>query len=118
MSAYTDAVSAGLEGMHGVSTGECPGCEVCAERHGMTSDEHDHAWRECAVEDEPSFSWRPCGICGSTLGGDRHTWHWLSIRAWPDGTHEIREINHEDDVCTDCVLYLANGDEPEEWRRR
>lgn len=116
MSEYTDAVARGLDGMKGVSSGECPGCERCAERHDMTPDEHRAAWHDGKVDDaEESFSWQPCGICGTTLGGDRSTWHWIS---GGDDHGKGGEIVHEDDMCTDCVLYLANGDEPESWRAR
>ena len=116
MSDYTDAVAAGLDGMRGVSTGCCPGCESCMESDGHTDpDEHAMAWRDCNVIDEPHFSWSPCGICGCTLGGDRERWHWI------DGGDEHGKggtIIHESDACTDCVQYLANGTEPEEWRKR
>ncbi len=39
-------------------------------------------------------------------------WHWI------DPNDPKREINHEGDMCDDCALYLANGDEPESWRSR
>lgn len=113
MSEYTDAVARGLEGMTGVSTGACPGCPQCMEHDGHT-DEEEHRLavsegRECS---DSHFSWRPCGICGTRLGGDRERWHWVSVDA--EGK---RTIEHEDDACTDCVLYLAHGTEPENWRK-
>ena len=86
MSEYTDAVDAGLEGLDAPSVGVCESCEECPEYN------------------EPSFSWTACGICRSYLGGNRYVWHWLS----DDG-----ELQHENDACTDCVMYMANGDEPE-----
>lgn len=116
MSAYTDAVAACLRDRRGVSAGECPGCEACAERHDMTLDEHRAAWRDGKLDGGgESFSWSPCGVCGTKLGGDRCTWHWIS-----GGIEHGKgdEIVHEDDACTDCVFYLANGDEPESWRAR
>jgi hypothetical protein len=74
---------------------------------------HRDAW---ATGDLPSggqhFSCHPCGICGTTLGGDRHAWHWV------DPNDPAREIEHESDACTDCVVFLANGDEPESWKAR
>ena len=112
MSTYTDAVARGLADMKGVSSGECPGCATCAERHDMTREEHEEAWRSGKLGgDEESFSWSPCGVCGTTLGGDRCTWHW--IRGGDE--HGKGEIEHDDDMCTDCVLYLAYGTEPENW---
>jgi hypothetical protein len=104
MSAYTDAVEAGLKGLSGVSTGLCPHCEDCADAHGYASvAEYDAAYEAGTACDEGSFSWCDCGICGSHLGGDRYHWH-----AILDG-----RIVHFDDACSDCVVYLANGDESE-----
>jgi len=51
--------------------------------------------------DEGGFSWRPCELCGSQLGGDRYAAHGYSDR------HGIVHY----DVCVDCVMYLANGEE-------
>lgn len=113
MSEYTDAVEAGTKDMKGISTGECPGCPQCAEYHDMTPDEHYAAWHDGKVDDvEGSFSWSPCGICGSSLGGDRYVWHWIS---GGDEHGKGGDIQHEHDACEDCVLFLANGDEPEHW---
>jgi hypothetical protein len=116
VSAYTDAVAAGLRDMKGVSSGECPGCECCAERHDMTPEEHTEAWRAGKVENAgESFSWCCCGVCGTTLGGNRYTWHWIN---GGDDHGGGGEIVHEDDMCEDCVFYLAYGTEPEQWRAR
>jgi hypothetical protein len=76
------------------------------EEAGYTdAEEHHKAWETCRLDDEGSFSWSDCGICGSPLGGTKYLWH-----AIVDG-----EIVHFIDACTDCVVYLANGDEPETW---
>jgi hypothetical protein len=114
--AYIEAVTKGTEGMQAISSGECPGCEQCAESHRMTPEEHASAWHSGTIEGYSSdFSWRPCGICGTHLGGDREVWHW--IQGNPGEDLKGREINHESDMCRDCVLYLANGDLPEQWSR-
>ena len=55
-------------------------------------------------------------MCGTTLGGDREVWHALDTN-YQDTPIADRVLHHFHDVCTDCVLYLANGDEPEQWRR-
>lgn len=55
--------------------------------------------------DCPGFSWRPCGLCGTTLGGNRHR-----LGGLVDGETEYL------DVCEDCTAYVANGTLPEEWR--
>ncbi len=81
----------------------------------MTPDEHRKAWHDCQIDDvEESFSWVSCGICRTTLGGNRCTWHWIR---GGDENGKGGDIVHEDNMCMDCVLFLANGDEPEGWRR-
>ena len=108
MSKYTDSVERNLKGMDAVSTGVCPGCAECQDDFGFESQEDfEAAWSSGEVFSEPGFSWASCGICGSRLGGDREVWHWA------DGNGEII---HETDACVDCVVYLANGDEPESWK--
>jgi hypothetical protein len=88
MSAYTEAVERNLKGLEAVSTGNCPGCNECSDANG-----------------DPYFSWSPCEICGSRLGGDRESWHALMDN----------KLIHCENACVDCVVYLANGDEPENW---
>ena len=142
MSNYTDAVARGLEGLQAVSTGVCPGCDVCRESDGNYAVEEDDTrepdepawtepdvpgtaiyyateaeavqasrerfyldWQEGRVYSDPSFSGEPCGICGSHFAGDREPFHYL-MRG---------EIEHSEGACVDCVVYLANGDEPEQW---
>lgn len=60
------------------------------------------------ISEEGGFSSSSCGICGTNLAGDRFIGHALD---------ENGELMHFDDGCVDCVLYISNGDEPEEWRR-
>ena len=100
MSKFTESVDTYLEGIECVSAGACPGCEECelGNVDSMESPEWDQA-------NEGSFSWSQCETCGSRLGGDRFPSH---------GFSEDGEIVHLD-VCVDCLIYLANGDEPEEW---
>lgn len=107
MSEFTKSVEGGLQGCDAVSTGLCPGCEECAGDAGVDVSELGDLIENGTVWSESHFSSSPCDICGSSLGGDREVWHWLD----KDG-----EIMHGDGVCVDCVMYLANGDEPEEWR--
>jgi len=114
MSKYTDAVEYNLKGLRAVSTGICPGCEECMRQYGFnTLEELDKAWERGKVIEEGSFSWSGCGICDQELGGDRYVWHAL----YQDGGRAVSRndpILHFDDACTDCVMFLANGDEPDE----
>jgi ferredoxin len=106
MSAYTDAVARGLARLgdttpsSSVCPGVCPSCTTCACELGFES---------VAAYADPFFSWRPCDICGSSLGGNREVYHYLR--------GENRTIEHGASMCTDCVVYLATGDEPTEWER-
>jgi hypothetical protein len=95
MTTYTDNVESTLGGLP-VATGARPGCQDC----GLPEDATDE---QCQRAEESSFSWSPCEACGSTLGGDRHPAH---------GTFTDDSIVHLD-ICTDCLFYIANGDEPE-----
>ena len=97
MSAYTDALDVHLEGLTAVSSGACPGCVACGEPD--TDDEMD-------IANEGHFSWRSCDSCGSTLGGDRYAAH---------GIDDDDGENVHLDICVDCLMFLANGDEPEDW---
>ena len=75
------------------------------EHDGIDDPEaHKEAWHRGDTCSDTHFSWRPCGICGSSLGGDRERWHALDA----DNT-----LLHFHNACTDCVLYLAYGTEPE-----
>lgn len=140
MSEYTERVARSLEGLEAVSTGVCSGCDECREAFDYVPDEECDrepplpaffvrglpeptvyytteaealkAAREAFdddvssghVFDEGGFSWSGCGICGSSLGGTMESWH---------GVDAEGRILHFDDACVDCVVYLANGDEPE-----
>jgi hypothetical protein len=57
------------------------------------------------VSKESHFSWSPCELCGSTLGGDRED---VDVLTFSNTTVTLA-------VCVDCVMYVANGDEPDEW---
>lgn len=85
--AFLAAVIKNLEGLEAFSVGSCPGCEECG-----------------GESDEPSFSNSECDSCRSSLGGDRHPAHFLYQG----------EVQHCT-VCSDCLMYHANGDLPEAW---
>ena len=147
MSEYTEAVAHSLEGLHaapgacagchscgldtrpcetcnatgyadgltyatGTSGDECPTCDGCGRVEVQEGGEADPDEQQAA--DEGGFSWSSCDCCGSNLGGDRYPAHtWRSDQPLTSAGSLIHL-----DICTDCLLFLANGDEPEGWPYR
>ena len=110
MSEYTESVKHFTQGLAAISTRPCPGCEQCQKLYGFaTLESLEEAWETGKIGGEPHFSWSACDICGSHFGGDREEWHAIN--------KETGELIHGDNACVDCVVYLANGDEPEEWNQ-
>jgi hypothetical protein len=57
-------------------------------------------------DDEGSFSCYPCDVCGSHLGGTRYK----ATMCNPGLDGDEIEVS----ICTDCVMFSANGDLPTE----
>lgn len=74
-----------------------------AEAEAASREAFREAWSSGKVFSEASFRRGGCGICGSPQGGDFEDWHCIIGG----------EIRHFTDACVDCVLFLANGDEPQ-----
>ena len=102
MSDYTETVDRNLEGIEGLSAGACPGCDECPDCDNP--DDPGDDWYDLA--DEGGFSWSSCDSCGSNLGGDRHSAHGF----YKDAGGQRQPIHL--DICCDCLMFLANGDEP------
>lgn len=131
---FVDAIERNTEGMTAVSTGICPGCEQCRDEYGRpvrcecqdnpendgepdpdceqcdgtgqrppTMEEFEEQWSTQEAYCEPFFSWSGCDLCDSRLGGNFEVWHAVDAN---------NEIFHGEHACTDCVMYLANGDLP------
>lgn len=94
-SEYKKRISTTLDGLDYVSIGPCPSCVECLERDnpGDTPEE----WHDMACE--PRFSGSSCGLCRSTLCGDRYSAHALS--------KDINIVHF--DVCADCHYYVEHG---------
>ena len=107
MSNFPDSIEHYTKGIQHLSSGPCPGCDECglADVSDMDSPEYQGA-------SESSFSWSQCDGCGSRLGGDRFYAHGIIVDK-PTDDMRSRDIIHLD-VCMDCYLFFANGDEPEE----
>lgn len=103
MSAFREAVEQQLEGIDHLSPGVVEDCSECNIPEGLSDEERQ-------MYEEPSFSRSPCDGCGSTFGGDRHPVH--GFATWSGKQHLIHL-----DVCVDCIMFIANGEEPEEWTK-
>lgn len=58
--------------------------------------------------DDLGFTWHSCDLCNSPLGGDRYSAHVLNT------IEGKTEVTHDLEVCTDCIMYIANGDVPDD----
>ena len=105
LSKYAYAVKEGLEGLEFVSVGLCGTCPDCQRDFCMSPRGFYSAVERGTLCDEGGFSWHPCEACGSSLGGNRYTAHAID---------ENGDLVHFS-VCEDCLCYIANGDEPENW---
>jgi len=92
-----------------ISPGLSPSCPECQNDYSMSPREFYAKYEAGKVADEGSFSWSSCDSCGSHLGGMRYAAH--AARRGDDGKFEIQHIS----ICVDCLMYHANGDEPENW---
>lgn len=108
--AYLAAVEATTEGLTAISTGLSADCAECywnfnpgglGPKSWVAGVESGHV---CA---DGSFSRWSCDVCGTTVAGTKEPGHAI---------HEFGFLTHLDAICRDCVLFLANGDLPENWR--
>ncbi|MCG3778264.1 MAG: hypothetical protein JW388_0977 [Nitrospira sp.] len=114
MSAFTDRIDRNLRGLHSFSVGACPGCDECglAEYGDAESRESRHYQVAISAAAEGDFSWSSCDSCGSGLGGNRYPAHGVIAETMEEAQKPQLEITHFN-VCVDCVMYHANGDEPD-----
>lgn len=105
LSSFAQSVEDYLEGLEFCSPGICGTCPECQRYYGMQPRAFYTAVENGDVYDEGSFTWRPCECCRSPLGGDRYAAHGID--------KESDTLVHFE-ICFDCLMYLANGDEPEE----
>lgn len=105
-SEFVQAIEHYTDGLTHLSVGVCSSCSDCQESHGFCCEYTlEHAIEHEGYSDEGSFSWSYCDTCGSHLGGNRYDAH-----AFLD-----EKLIHLS-VCVDCLMYIANGDEPENWK--
>ena len=104
---FLSAIKTHLSGITHISPGSASCCPECVSNFGYASEaEMREAEENDEIVDEPSFSNSQCESCGSSLGGDRYDAHGF--------TEKEEELVHLS-ICSDCHLYHANGDIPENW---
>ena len=105
MSAFTDALDHNMAGLTNINPGFASSCPDCRHAYGFDSEAGAESAYEAGLSDEGSFSWHSCECCGTHLGGNRSAMHAFD---------EAGTLYHLE-ACDDCVIYFANGDEPDEW---
>lgn len=111
MSNFTDAIQFNWP-TYVISPGSSKECHECAS--GMDQDFLTDEMLQCL--DEGSFSYSECDSCGSTFGGDRFNAHAINREAFGPNAKKPNDIYHID-ICADCLMFHANGDEPEDWEQ-
>ena len=74
-------------------------CPTCGHEGVLTIEDED----ECS--DELGFSAMACECCGSPLAGDRFA---VTLH------HSDPDLSMPYRVCQDCLMYIANGDIPDD----
>jgi len=113
----------GLTLAQGSTYDDCSDCDGLGRVDGEPDSDTSDGIDAIQLAEEPSFGSHDCDGCGSNLAGDRHPAHAITKRyrfqeayygLAPSGDEYILHLS----VCTDCLMYLANGDEPEGWPYR
>ena len=109
MSKFTKAIERNWPD-YTIAPGTSHKCDECTQ--GVEIDEDDIETLQ--MYNEGSFSWQECESCGSTLGGERHNAHAIHKEAFGPDAKQPDNVHHVD-ICIDCLIFYANGDEPENW---
>jgi hypothetical protein len=123
VSKFTKRYERNTDGLEHVNVGFSYTCADCLANYGYRDQYDDDGaivktakevtqadWEVGKVIEEGSFSWQACDTCGTGLGGDREAAH--ALRQDTDAADRANWLHLS--VCTDCVMFIANGDEPEE----
>ncbi len=106
MSKFTKAIERNWPD-YTIAPGTSHKCDECTQ--GVKIGEDDI--KTLQTYDKGSFSWVECDSCGVTLGGSRYNAHAIHKEAFAKQPDNVHHVN----ICTDCLMYHANGDEPENW---
>ena len=109
MTSFVQNIERELEGIRFFSVGPCKGCEVC---FGHLENPEKPTESDYDAASEGSFSWSRCDSCGSELGKDLYPAHGVIAESDAQARQDDHPIEHFG-VCTDCLMFHANGDLPE-----
>ena len=112
MSEFTDAIEANWPD-YMIAAGASATCSECTDGDEIDPDDQE----ALQAYDEGHFSRWPCDSCDSTLAGDRHNAHAIHKEAFGPDAKRPGDVHHLN-ICVDCLLFHANGDEPENWHPR
>ena len=104
MSKFTESIDRELKGIDHIATGLASCCGECCSAFDLSESEMSEGCENGTIYDEGGYSNSACDSCGSTLAGDRYAAH---------GFGKDGEVIHLD-ICENCLMFHANGDEPEE----
>ena len=112
MSKFTNAIEHNWPD-YTIAPGATTSCDSCFQ--GLSQEEKDNlSDQEQQTWDEGGFSWSECDSCSSTLGGNRFSAHALHHEAFGPNAKQPNNIHHIE-ICVDCLMFHANGEEPEIW---
>jgi hypothetical protein len=117
MSAFLEAIERELKDVHFFSVGAIPGCDECglADLDKDEADSNNGQHRiQCA--EEGGFYRTSCDSCGNTCAGQRFPAHGVIAESEDEARKPEATITHFD-VCSDCLVFHANGEEPQNWRK-
>jgi hypothetical protein len=105
---YVEAFERHTKGMFALSIGLCSACSDCQSAF----DVGELTLRKMIDEglsDEGGISRAGCDCCGSGLQQNLYAGHcWITL---DDGKEVLTHL----ELCSDCMLFIANGDFPENW---
>jgi hypothetical protein len=107
MSTFTDAIQHNWP-LYKIAPGICADMACCGTE-GIDADDYD----TLQAYDEGHFSKSSCDSCDQHLAGQRFPAHAIHKNAFGPTATEPDNVHHID-ICQDCLMFHANGEEPEE----
>ena len=104
---YIESFERRTRGLEAISCGLCASCSDCQSAFDV-GEKKLQAMIDKGLSDEGGFSRAGCDCCGSSLGQNLYAAHALIDL---DGRKVLIHL----EVCSDCVMFVANGDLPKQW---